>query len=187
MPKHNRKIKFNWNKKLSTTYTVVGVCSCNSLATRWGTRNLIFIVVSIHLWPLLHRCSLIAVCLVQQARLWPSINGCSHSKKTVWPESTRLTSPEVWASIGDFKGLTRFRQSLLFSSSLKKTKGDSAISIAVADPGKCPLFLDQTEARRADKRFWGDCPPRYLRVWMTAPPPVSQGLDPALNFELTCN
>ena len=27
-----------------------------------------------------------------------SINGCSHSKKTVWRERTRLTSPEVWAA-----------------------------------------------------------------------------------------
>ena len=25
-----------------------------------------------------------------------SINGCSHSKKTVWREKTRLTSPGVW-------------------------------------------------------------------------------------------
>ena len=34
-----------------------------------------------------------------------------------------------------------------------------------------PLFLDQTEARRAEKNFLGDCPPPpppYLRVWMTA-------------------
>ena len=27
-----------------------------------------------------------------------SINGCSHSKKPVWPERTRLASPEVWAA-----------------------------------------------------------------------------------------
>ena len=31
------------------------------------------------------------------------------------------------------------------------------------------LFLDQTEARRAEKFFW-DYPP-YLRVWMTPLPP----------------
>ena len=38
-----------------------------------------------------------------------SINGCSYSekKKTVWRESTRLTSPEVWAAVGVLKGLTR--------------------------------------------------------------------------------
>ena len=29
-----------------------------------------------------------------------------------------------------------------------------------------PLFLDQTEARGAEKNFFGD-PPPYLRVWMT--------------------
>ena len=47
----------------------------------------------------------------------------------------------------------------------------------VADPGEGhgdlpppPLFLDQTEARRAEKNFFGD-PPPYLRVWMTPLPP----------------
>ena len=43
-----------------------------------------------------------------------------------------------------------------------------------------PLFLDQTEDRRAEKTFWGDLPSPYLRVWMTLPP-LSQGLDPALH------
>ena len=46
-----------------------------------------------------------------------------------------------------------------------------------------PLFLDQTEARRAEKPFFGDHPPPlYLRVWMTPlpPSPLSQGLDPPL-------
>ena len=44
---------------------------------------------------------LIAVCLLQRAGLWRSVyqkkNRCSHSKKPVWWERTRLTSPEVWA------------------------------------------------------------------------------------------
>ena len=32
-----------------------------------------------------------------------------------------------------------------------------------------PLFLDQTEAQRAEKNFFGDRPPppAYLRVWIT--------------------
>ena len=42
---------------------------------------------------------------------------------------------------------------------------------AVADPGEgpgrpappLPLFLGQTEARRAEKKFWR--PPPYLKVW----------------------
>ena len=34
-----------------------------------------------------------------------------------------------------------------------------------------PLFLDQAEARRAEKIFLGDRPPPYLRVWMTPNPP----------------
>ena len=36
--------------------------------------------------------------------------------------------------------------------------------------GPLPLFLDQTEVRRAENKFW-DHPPLYLTVWMTGPPP----------------
>ena len=44
-----------------------------------------------------------------------------------------------------------------------------------------PLFLDQTEALRAKKTFFWDCPPLpYLRVWMTRPSPLSEGLDPPI-------
>ena len=41
-----------------------------------------------------------------------------------------------------------------------------------------PLFLDQTEARGAEKISFGDPPP-----WMTGRPPssLSEGLDPPLN------
>ena len=43
------------------------------------------------------------------------------------------------------------------------------------DPGGpgLPLFLDQTETRRAEKIFFEDRlpPPHYLRVWMTWTPP----------------
>ena len=57
----------------------------------------------------------------------------------------------------------------------------------VADPGEGPrepplpppLFLDQTEARRAEKNSFGDWAAPFLRVWMTGAP-LSQGLDPAL-------
>ena len=40
-----------------------------------------------------------------------------------------------------------------------------------------PLFLDQKEAPRAEKFFYGTGPPRYLRVWTTGPPLLSEGLD----------
>ena len=35
-----------------------------------------------------------------------------------------------------------------------------------------PLFLDHTEAQKAEKIFFGDHPPPppHLRVWMTGPP-----------------
>ena len=41
-----------------------------------------------------------------------------------------------------------------------------------------PLFTKlRTEARRAQKIFWVDWDPPYLRVWMTPFTPLSQGLD----------
>ena len=58
---------------------------------------------------------------------------------------------------------------------------------AVADLGKGsgpPLFLDQTEARRAENIFLETAPPAYLRFWMTGPH-LSHGLEPALNCSRT--
>ena len=45
-----------------------------------------------------------------------------------------------------------------------------------------PLFLDENEAQRAEKFFFGGWTPLYLRVWMTAPPlpNLSEGLDSPL-------
>ena len=45
-----------------------------------------------------------------------------------------------------------------------------------------PLLLDQTEARRAEKLFVKSGLLRYLRVWMTAPPLLPEGLDPPLHL-----
>ena len=50
-----------------------------------------------------------------------------------------------------------------------------------------PLFLDQTEDRRAEKNIFetGSPPPPYLRVWMTALPPLSsEGVDLPLGCTL---
>ena len=61
---------------------------------------------------------------------------------------------------------------------------DSEANPGARGPGP-PLFLDPTEARRTEKKNFGDRPPPpYLRVWMTEPPPLSQGLDPALGFKV---
>ena len=61
------------------------------------------------------------------------------------------------------------------------------ISLAVANPGEgpgepasAPLVLDQTEARRAKKKFFGDHPPPPPSPFT----PLSQGLDPALSSSL---
>ena len=35
-----------------------------------------------------------------------------------------------------------------------------------------PLFLDQNNARRAEKNFFEATPSPYLRVWITVPPPT---------------
>ena len=75
-----------------------------------------------------------------------------------------------------------------FSLDTSETKIGAHYS-TVADPlkglggggGVPSLFLDQTEARRFENYFFGvRPPPGYLRVWMTAPLPLSEGLDPAL-------
>ena len=45
-------------------------------------------------------------------------------------------------------------------------------------PGGPALFLHQTEAQRASKNFFKTGPPTtHLRVWMTGPPFLSEGLD----------
>ena len=61
-------------------------------------------------------------------------------------------------------------------------------TIPVADPGEGtggptpppPPFLDQSEARRSEKNFFGDQAPAFQRVWMTPPTPLSRGPDPAV-------
>ena len=51
------------------------------------------------------------------------------------------------------------------------------LPLAVVNPQDGPpLFLDQTEAQRAEQIFFGDYPPPR----MTPSPPLSQSLDPAL-------
>ena len=57
----------------------------------------------------------------------------------------------------------------------------------MADPGEGPgrpplppLFLDQTEARRAGKIFWETSPSLPLSKGLDDRPPLSQSLDPAL-------
>ena len=65
------------------------------------------------------------------------------------------------------------------NSSFKQTVPESRGGAREAWP---LLFLDQTEAQRAEKNSWVNLPPPcpYLRVWMTAPRPLSQDLDTAL-------
>ena len=47
-----------------------------------------------------------------------------------------------------------------------------------AQGGRPPLFSDENEAWRAENiYFFRLPPPPYLRVWMTVPPPLSEGLD----------
>ena len=42
---------------------------------------------------------------------------------------------------------------------------------ACPPPPPSPLFLNQIEGQRAEKKFLGDRAPPYLRVWMTTCPP----------------
>ena len=67
------------------------------------------------------------------------------------------------------------------SGSNEHVKWSSGGSLGGTRGGLGPhLFLDQTEARRAEKFFLETPPPLYLRVWMTWSP-LSQGLYPALS------
>ena len=72
---------------------------------------------------------------------------------------------------------------ITITSTCKGSKrGGESKGGALAPP---TLFLDQTEAQRAQRNFLGDKPTSYLRVWMTAsptPPPLSQSLDPPLTL-----
>ena len=60
-------------------------------------------------------------------------------------------------------------------------------SITVADPGEGPggvappLVLDQTEALKAEKKIFPHHPPPRVTKGQDDRPPLSQGLDPALN------
>ena len=71
-----------------------------------------------------------------------------------------------------------WRLQIILCSVLEGLEHQNAIN-TVTDPGEGPggqpppppLFLDQTETRRAEKIFWspGHPLPTYLRVWMTGP------------------
>ena len=55
----------------------------------------------------------------------------------------------------------------------RQTGGASAVADSGEGPGGPgpPLFLDQNEARKAEKNFFFEAaPPAYLRVLITAPP-----------------
>ena len=60
----------------------------------------------------------------------------------------------------------------------------------VEDPGEAPppphlIFRTKWGPKGPKIFFWDRAPPPYLRVWMTAPPPpLSDGLDPALTLPL---
>ena len=48
---------------------------------------------------------------------------------------------------------------------------DSGEGLGEPTPSPSPSrIFTQTEARRAEKRFFGDHLPRFIRVWMTPPP-----------------
>ena len=46
--------------------------------------------------------------------------------------------------------------------------------------GPYPFIFRPKGGLKTKKKLTGP-PPPYLRVWMTAPPPLSEGLDPPLN------
>ena len=69
---------------------------------------------------------LIAEHLLLRARLWPSVYEIAGTRTRINLFDIRLIQSRN-LSYGDFKGLTPFRWSLLFSSSLKKTKEGGSV------------------------------------------------------------
>ena len=75
----------------------------------------------------------------------------------------------------------------LLDNIIKRTiKGAGHLTMAdlghrPGEPGAPLLFLDKNEAQRAEKMLGGPphLPPPEKKFWMTGPPPLSQGLDPA--------
>ena len=66
-----------------------------------------------------------------------SINGCSAQKTSLTTENKIDLSRTL--GFGDFKSLTQLRQSLIFFSSIKKTRGDSSRRVS-----NCKLQLTST-------------------------------------------
>lgn len=113
-----------------------------------------------------------------QLKHWLSILGPVHTNPDIF-ETVYLFSPVfMWTGLRTTvkRGFTKmgFRwASSLFSRGRKADPGEG--------PGRPapPLFVDQIEAWRAKKQFFGDRASPYLGGWMTAPPP-SSFLDPPL-------
>ena len=86
------------------------------------------------------------------------------------------TSPMTGLYFWDLPRVSQFRFHYFDSIYILLSTSICILLIAVADPGEgsgvpapLPLFADQTEARRAEKRFFETTPrpPPYLRFWMT--------------------
>ena len=67
-----------------------------------------------------------------------------------------------------FKWNTAFKWNITVDTKSQSTGG------VYRGGAPAPLILDQTEGRRAEKKFFETGPLHYLRVWMTAPTPNLQ-------------
>ena len=127
-------------------------------------------------WFPIHTRPLFVMCLVAFASVLfgaiALIPLCGHSPQI---EKKKKTSNFLIISAGRWAIAIPCKQSLHSSAGFRGGARGTRAPI---------LFLDQTEAQRAEKSFFGDLPPSpYLRVWMTPPPPpLSQGLDTVLHF-----
>ena len=63
--------------------------------------------------------------------------------------------------------------------------------VAVADPGEgpwgpeLPPYFSTKKMPEGPKKTFVETGPPYLRIWMTAPPPLSEGLDLPLTVDET--
>ena len=113
------------------------------------------------------------------------------SKEAAWPSGQRVglvirrsqVRVRLWPLAGFVLGGPEFKSSATHVNSQLGTSCQLGLLIllcyvCVTDPGDGPggpgspphLFLDQIDARRAEKKFLRSPPlPLYLRVWMTGP------------------
>ena len=131
-------------------------------------------------------------CYVKRRNKWPGIYIKPTKPPVLNSHFSTLhsnTSDRVLMFAEKHSSLSSYAQ---VDSLLWTIRGSYALGYPVAYPGegpggRSPLFLEKTEARRAEKKFWSPPPSPYLRFWTTGLPPLisRSGSGTATAFKLS--